>query len=134
MMIGIRTRPRLHSPPHRCWCTYARASEEAVDRATQTALHLDTHPDRGALQFERNCAHCRGSQAEGDAGRCIPALAGQHFAYLVRKLANFAGMERGRRCRITRKPATAVGWHWVESRLRGPGAVHKVMHGDGVVD
>jgi cytochrome c553 len=72
----------------------AGASEEAVDRATQTALSLDAHPVRGALQFSRYCARCHGSQAQGDANRAIPALASQRFAYLVRQLANFAGFER----------------------------------------
>ena len=71
-----------------------RASEEAVDRATQTAMSLDAHPDRGAAQFDHYCARCHGSHAEGDANRSIPALASQRFAYLVRQLANFAGFER----------------------------------------
>jgi cytochrome c553 len=72
----------------------ARASEEAVDRATQAALSLDAHPDRGAAQFGHYCARCHGAQGQGNAGRAIPALAGQRFAYLVRQLANFFGAER----------------------------------------
>jgi cytochrome c553 len=72
----------------------ARASEEAVDQATQTALSLDAHPDRGAAQFDHYCARCHGSHAEGDANRLIPELASQRFAYLVRQLVNFAGFER----------------------------------------
>jgi cytochrome c553 len=80
-----------------CWLLVdgvAFASEEAVDRATKAALALDVHPDRGAIQFARNCARCHGSQAQGDAGRAIPNLASQRFTYLVRQLANFAGGER----------------------------------------
>ncbi len=80
-----------------CWllgCHAACASEEAVDRETQAALALDVHPDRGAAQFARYCASCHGSQAQGDASRAIPSLAGQRFTYLVRQLANFAGGER----------------------------------------
>ncbi|MGO9513091.1 MAG: hypothetical protein ACLP2F_05555 [Steroidobacteraceae bacterium] len=46
-----------------------RASEEAVDRATQAALELDAHPDRGALQFKQYCARCHGAEAQGDAAR-----------------------------------------------------------------
>jgi len=75
-------------------CGDVHASEEAVDRATQTALSLDAHPDRGASQFARHCAGCHGARAQGDAGHAIPALAGQRFAYLVRQLANFSGAER----------------------------------------
>jgi cytochrome c553 len=72
----------------------APASEESVDRATKAALSLDAHPDRGASQFDRYCVRCHGRRAQGDAGRAIPALAGQRFAYLVRQLANFAGGQR----------------------------------------
>lgn len=72
----------------------ARESDETVDRATQAALSLDAHPDRGATLFGHRCAHCHGAQAQGDARRAIPALAGQRFVYLIRQLANFAGAER----------------------------------------
>jgi cytochrome c553 len=72
----------------------ALSPEEAVDRVTQKALALDVHPDRGRLLFAQNCARCHGSQAQGDASRAIPALAAQRFSYLVRQLANFAGLER----------------------------------------
>jgi cytochrome c553 len=72
----------------------ARASEEGVDRATQAALQLDAHPERGAVQFRENCARCHGAQAQGDATQTIPVLAGQRFKYIVRQLANFSGAER----------------------------------------
>lgn len=75
-------------------CADAYASEEAVDRTTQKALALDVHPDRGGLLFSQYCAHCHGSEAQGNASRAIPALAGQRFNYLVRQTANFAGLER----------------------------------------
>ena len=80
-----------------CWmfgCSAVCASEETVDLNTQAALALDAHPDRGAAQFARHCARCHGPQAQGDASRAIPSLAGQRFTYLVRQLANFAGGER----------------------------------------
>ncbi len=69
----------------------ARASEETVRRATQTALSRDAHPDLGALKFSHYCARCHDSQAQGDANRAIPALAGQRFAYLIRQLVNISG-------------------------------------------
>lgn len=75
-------------------CGDAWCSEEAVDRATQKALTLDVHPDRGGSLFSQYCARCHGTQALGNASRAIPALAGQRFTYLVRQMANFAGLER----------------------------------------
>jgi cytochrome c553 len=75
-------------------CSIASASEEAVDRATQQALELDAHPDRGASVFRGSCARCHGAEAQGDASRAIPELAGQRFKYIVRQLADFAGAER----------------------------------------
>lgn len=75
-------------------CADASASEEAVDRATQKALSLDAHADRGSLLFFHYCASCHGSEAQGNSSRAVPALAAQRFNYLVRQLANFAGLER----------------------------------------
>jgi len=72
----------------------AHASGEQVDRATRAALSMDAHPDRGGTEFAQYCARCHGPQAQGNAARAIPALAGQRFDYLVRQLANFSGAER----------------------------------------
>jgi cytochrome c553 len=72
----------------------ARASEESVDQATQTALSLDTHLKHGRTLFIAQCASCHGRTGYGDSSRSIPALAGQRFAYIVRQLANFSGGER----------------------------------------
>jgi cytochrome c553 len=90
-------RPGLLLAMLACWLLVggvACASEEAVDRATKAALALDVRPDRGATQYASYCAHCHGSQAQGDAARAIPNLASQRFTYLVRQMANFAGGER----------------------------------------
>jgi cytochrome c553 len=73
---------------------YVFASEESVDQQTQTALALDAHPGRGAVQFGEHCARCHGATGHGDANLETPALAGQRFAYLVRQLANFSADER----------------------------------------
>jgi cytochrome c553 len=113
----------------------SRASEEAVDRATQSALSLDVHPDRGALQFSRYCARCHGSQAQGDANRAIPALAGQRFAYLVRQLANFAGFERdsntmhGVLSQIELRGPQA--WVDIAAFLNRASSIHRAQIGDG---
>lgn len=70
------------------------AGEEHVDQQTQTALALDAHPARGEKVYAEHCVRCHGSSALGNAGKTIPSLAGQRFAYLVRQLANFSGAER----------------------------------------
>jgi cytochrome c553 len=113
----------------------ARASEEAVDRATQTALALDVHPDRGGAQFDLHCAHCDGPQAQGDAGRGIPALAGQRFAYLVRQLANFAGAERDsdtmHRVVSQKELHGAQSWVDIAAYLNRTPMSHRAQTGDG---
>ncbi len=73
---------------------WGTSDEERVDRQTQAALSMDSHPDRGARTFVRHCGACHGSRAGGDPARDVPRLAGQRFAYLIRQLANFAGGER----------------------------------------
>jgi cytochrome c553 len=121
-----------------CWLlvsTTAWASEEAVDRATQAALSLDAHPDRGAALFARHCTDCHGVQAQGDASRAIPSLAGQRFAYLVRQLANFAGGERDNDTmhrvvsrKQMREPQT---WVDVAAYLNKSAPSQRAQYGDG---
>ena len=70
------------------------AAGQPVDRQTQAALSMDSHPDRGGQAFVRYCAKCHGPGAIGDAKGAIPAVAGQRYAYLIRQLANFTGAVR----------------------------------------
>jgi cytochrome c553 len=44
------------------------------------------HVERGAAIYQRACASCHGAEAQGNDGRGIPRLAGQHAAYLARQL------------------------------------------------
>ena len=48
----------------------------------------------GMYLYLRHCAACHGRQAWGDGPREIPALAGQHEAYLIEQLRRFAADER----------------------------------------
>jgi cytochrome c553 len=116
-------------------CGTARASEEAVDRVTQTALSLDAHPDRGASQFGRFCARCHGRQAQGDAQRLVPALAGQRFVYIVRQLANFAGEERDSKAMhaiVSQKELQgAQSWVDIAAFLNRAPLVNRAQTGDG---
>lgn len=79
----------LLSPP-----ASAATAEERVDHRTQEALAMDAHPVRGKELYSEYCSRCHGGEGQGNAGKVIPALAGQRFTYLVRQLANFAGAER----------------------------------------
>lgn len=90
--------------------------DERVDQQTQAAMALDAHPARGADDYAQHCAHCHGSGAGGDAGRLIPALAGQRFAYLVRQLANFSGSERDSATmhRVVSEPGIDDPRRWVD--------------------
>jgi len=45
-----------------------------------------SHTSDGARIFGERCASCHGSSGAGDAGKAVPRLAGQHYAYLVRQM------------------------------------------------
>jgi cytochrome c553 len=45
----------------------------------------------GQRLFARDCTGCHGPSAEGNAERFVPALAGQHYAYLLRQVRAIAG-------------------------------------------
>lgn len=49
----------------------------------------------GKQLYQRACAMCHGDFAQGSATEPIPALAGQHYQYLVIQLQNFAAGHRG---------------------------------------
>jgi cytochrome c553 len=55
-------------------------SAEQVDRQTQAAASMDSHPVRGGQAFVHYCAKCHGPRALGEAKGAIPALAGQRYA------------------------------------------------------
>ncbi len=44
------------------------------------------HATEGARIFGARCASCHGPSGAGDAQRVVPALAGQHYGYLVRQM------------------------------------------------
>jgi cytochrome c553 len=113
----------------------AHASDATVDRATQSALALDAHPDNGETLFAQNCEHCHGEQGHGDAERAVPALAGQRFNYLVRQLANFSGFERDSRAmhRVLSQiePAGPQAWVDLASYLAKMPSASGLKAGDG---
>jgi cytochrome c553 len=50
---------------------------------------------RGRLLYERDCARCHGASGEGDAAHMVPALRGQHYAYLLRQARSISSGLRG---------------------------------------
>ncbi|KAA6184111.1 c-type cytochrome [Thiohalocapsa marina] len=50
--------------------------------------------DLGRRLYEENCVDCHGAAGEGDTDKHIPAIAGQHYAYLMRQ---FDDIRDGRR-------------------------------------
>jgi cytochrome c553 len=50
--------------------------------------------DPGGRLFDRDCAECHGADAQGDAARFVPKLAGQHTAYLLRQVRAIAAGRR----------------------------------------
>jgi cytochrome c553 len=50
---------------------------------------------RGRELYGRDCARCHGASGEGDATRAVPALRGQHYAYLLRQVRSISSGLRG---------------------------------------
>lgn len=80
---------------------------------------------RGQRLYRRDCATCHGLDGEGDGPSFVPALAGQHAAYLQRQIRAIAGGRRGnshgemlRRVRAYSDPELQAVVDYA-SRLRG---------------
>ncbi len=59
----------------------------------QAALKAQPRPAHGARVFKQ-CAACHGRDAGGSTDGVVPALAGQHFRYLVKQIVEFRDDER----------------------------------------
>jgi cytochrome c553 len=42
--------------------------------------------DRGEAAYADKCARCHGARGEGDVGKAVPRIAGQHAGYLARQI------------------------------------------------
>jgi cytochrome c553 len=51
--------------------------------------------DLGQRLFEDNCVECHGKQGEGNSEEHIPAIAGQHYNYLIREFDLIRANRRG---------------------------------------
>jgi cytochrome c553 len=93
----------------------------------------------GRAIFHEQCATCHRSDAHGDRDGFVPSLRNQHYYYLVNQLQKLG---EGYRHNVDENLVRFIGSFDDQdikatadylSRLRGPGAIHKVMRNDGVV-
>ena len=49
----------------------------------------------GKTLYDRDCAHCHGSNGEGDAAKFYPMVAAQHYRYLLREMHYIRDGDRG---------------------------------------
>ena len=49
----------------------------------------------GERLYRRDCQRCHGPDGEGNAGRFIPALASQHYQYMLRQVRDIGAGRRG---------------------------------------
>jgi len=66
----------------------------ALLRATVAVAADAPDPRHGQVLYARHCTACHRAHGWGDGPREIPALAGQHEAYLIEQLTRFASGER----------------------------------------
>lgn len=92
---------------------------------------MDAHPVRGKELYSEYCSRCHGGAGQSNAGKVIPALAGQRFTYRVRQLANFAGAERESRTMqgVAVQPAINDPQEWVNIAAYFTSNAHPVMCG-----
>lgn len=57
-----------------------------LERAGKRGVGSGEFAADGALIYAAQCQSCHGLQAEGNASRGVPRLAGQHYGYLMRQM------------------------------------------------
>lgn len=76
--------------------------------------------EQGRKLYEKDCASCHGGRGEGDARHFYPALAGQHYRFLLRELHDIRdGKRRNANPEMVKvvKPYTDVGMEAVSDYL-----------------
>ena len=68
---------------------------EALPAPRQNGIGPGTDLETGATLFQRDCARCHGTRGEGHARRFVPAVAGQHYAYMLRQIRAIGAGLRG---------------------------------------
>lgn len=68
-------------------------SQDARNALTEQGSGRDL--SRGQRVYRQQCAMCHGENGEGSEDEPIPAIAGQHYPYLLAQLRGFAAGHRG---------------------------------------
>jgi len=72
----------------------ATSGRPTPDTTLSAALAATPNEQRGVKLFNKHCAQCHQSDAQGVADRQVPALAGQQYEYLLKQLVDFIDFER----------------------------------------
>jgi len=65
-----------------------------LPKSPHNGVGLGTDLERGQRLYEQHCVDCHGPAGEGDADKHIPAVAGQHYAYLLRQFDDIRAGKR----------------------------------------
>lgn len=85
----------------------SRNAEVGVDVNLGQAMHAEPNEARGRHIYERYCQQCHRVQATGWPEKQIPALAGQHYSYLVKQMVDF--LDRARPTAVMHEQAIHSG-------------------------
>jgi cytochrome c553 len=108
LLAQFATQERSGSTMHEATSTADVNNSQSIRdlAAYLSRAHANPHPKHrdteetaaasGESLFQRNCAMCHGTAAQGSSERPVPALAGQHYDYTVIQLKSFARSHRGR--------------------------------------
>lgn len=98
---GIRINPKMAPFASEHAVSLQEVADIAVYLSTLTSLAENGKGDaqdarRGAaLYTSLRCARCHGKAGEGDAAKIYPAVAAQHYAYLLREMEHVQAGVRG---------------------------------------
>lgn len=70
---------------------YLKALPVSADNGKGPGSQLE----RGRQLYAKDCVACHGAKGEGDAARFVPAVAAQHYEYLLREVINIRDGTRG---------------------------------------
>jgi cytochrome c553 len=135
-MHRVISRKEMREP--QTWVDIAAyLNRTAPSSRAQTGSGMDLKLGEGI--FHEECASCHRADAHGNGDGFVPSLRNQHYAYLVIQIHKLGeGYRHNVDENLMRflhnfdeRDMTATADFL--SRLRGPGAVHKIMRNDGVV-